>query len=84
MPHAGQRAVQTGIIPLRMRGLNVIGLQWVEDTEADEQGTCIHRRAVIGTGRPYGTEAWVMWMVAEWSIQAMVRSPERPRTPAAN
>lgn len=60
----------------------MIGLQWVQDTEADEQGTCIHRCAVIGTGRPYATEAWVIWMVAEWSIQAIVCSLERPKDQA--
>lgn len=31
-----------------MRGLSVIGLQWVQETEADEQVTCIHRRVVKG------------------------------------
>lgn len=63
-----------------MRGLNVIGLQWVQETEADEQVTCIHRRVV--KGRPYGTEAWVMGMVAERSVQAIVRSSGHPKEPA--
>ena len=47
--------------------------------EADEQVTRIHRRVV--KGRPYGTKAWVKRMMTEWSAQATVPSPGRPKSP---
>ena len=30
-------------------------------------------------GRPYGTDDWVSQMVAQWTLQATVREPGRPR-----
>jgi REP-associated tyrosine transposase len=57
-------------------------LRWVNETESDEQVTAI-RRSVV-KGQPYGTEAWVMRMVAQWSLQATVREPGRPKTTSQN
>ncbi|MET0515068.1 MAG: hypothetical protein ABW047_07050 [Nitrospiraceae bacterium] len=36
-------------------------------------------RRSVRKGRPYGTGDWVRQTVAQWTLQAMVREPGRPR-----